>query len=27
MYANRCREYYVAGPENDWDGVYVMTHK
>ncbi|MCU1342126.1 MAG: adenylate cyclase [Candidatus Acidoferrum typicum] len=27
MYANRCREYYVAGPEKDWDGVYVMTHK
>jgi adenylate cyclase len=27
MYANRCREYYVAGPEQDWDGVYVMTHK
>jgi adenylate cyclase len=27
MYANRCREYYVAGPEKNWDGVYVMTHK
>jgi hypothetical protein len=27
MYANRCREYYVAGPKKDWDGVYVMTHK
>jgi adenylate cyclase len=27
MYLNRCREYLVAGPENDWDGVYVMTHK
>jgi adenylate cyclase len=27
MYANRCREYYVAGPEKGWDGVYVMTHK
>jgi adenylate cyclase len=27
MYANRCREYFVAGPEKDWDGVYVMTHK
>jgi adenylate cyclase len=27
MYANRCREYNVAGPEQDWDGVYVMTHK
>ena len=27
MYVNRCREYYVAGPEQDWDGVYVMTHK
>jgi len=27
MYMNRCREYYVAGPEKDWDGVYVMTHK
>ena len=27
MYVNRCREYHVAGPEQDWDGVYVMTHK
>ena len=27
MYVNRCREYDVAGPEQDWDGVYVMTHK
>jgi adenylate cyclase len=27
MYANRCREYFVTGPEKDWDGVYVMTHK
>ena len=27
MYVNRCREYYVAGPQQDWDGVYVMTHK
>jgi adenylate cyclase len=27
MYANRCREYFVAGPEENWDGVYVMTHK
>ena len=27
MYVNRCREYFVAGPEEDWDGVYVMTHK
>jgi adenylate cyclase len=27
MYVNRCREYMVAGPEQDWDGVYVMTHK
>jgi adenylate cyclase len=27
MYLNRCREYLVAGPEGDWDGVYVMTHK
>ena len=27
MYPNRCREYVVAGPEHDWDGVYVMTHK
>jgi adenylate cyclase len=26
-YANRCREYLVAGPEGTWDGVYVMTHK
>jgi adenylate cyclase len=27
MYLNRCREYLVAGPEENWDGVYVMTHK
>jgi adenylate cyclase len=27
MYANRCREYQQAGPEENWDGVYVMTHK
>ncbi len=27
MYWNRCKEYFVAGPEEDWDGVYVMTHK
>ncbi len=27
MYVNRCREYCAAGPEQDWDGVYVMTHK
>jgi hypothetical protein len=27
MYVNRCREYIVAGPEQDWEGVYVMTHK
>lgn len=27
MYLNRCKEYLVAGPEQDWDGVYVMTHK
>ena len=27
MYLRRCKEYLVAGPEADWDGVYVMTHK
>ena len=27
MYLNRCKEYQVAGPDEDWDGVYVMTHK
>ena len=27
MYLDRCKEYLVAGPEEDWDGVYVMTHK
>ena len=27
MYLNRCQEYLVAGPEENWDGVYVMTHK
>jgi adenylate cyclase len=27
MYLNRCKEYLVVGPEENWDGVYVMTHK
>jgi adenylate cyclase len=27
MYLNRCKEYLVAGPVENWDGVYVMTHK
>jgi adenylate cyclase len=27
MYVNRCREYLARSPEEDWDGVYVMTHK
>jgi adenylate cyclase len=27
MYLNRCKEYFLAGPEENWDGVYVMTHK
>jgi adenylate cyclase len=27
MYLNRCREYLVTSPEENWDGVYVMTHK
>jgi adenylate cyclase len=27
MYMNRCKEYFAAGPEENWDGVYVMTHK
>ncbi len=27
VYLNRCREYLVVGPQEDWDGVYVMTHK
>ena len=27
MYRNRCREYFAAGPDANWDGVYVMTHK
>ena len=27
VFLGRCREYLVAGPEKDWDGVYVMTHK
>ncbi len=27
MYLNRCKEYFVAGPEENWDGIYVMTHK
>ncbi len=27
MYVNRCREYLIASPEENWDGVYVMTHK
>jgi adenylate cyclase len=27
MYLNRCKEYTVSGPSENWDGVYVMTHK
>jgi len=27
MFQARCQNYLVAGPEADWDGVYVMTHK
>jgi adenylate cyclase len=27
VFLGRCREYLVTGPEKDWDGVYVMTHK
>jgi len=27
MYLNRCREYLVSGPEENWDGVHVMTQK
>jgi adenylate cyclase len=27
MYLNRCSEYLVSAPEDNWDGVYVMTHK
>ncbi|HEX3372486.1 MAG TPA: adenylate/guanylate cyclase domain-containing protein, partial [Candidatus Acidoferrales bacterium] len=27
MYLKRCKKYLVAGPEENWDGVYVMTHK
>ena len=27
MYLNRCKEYLVAAPQENWDGVYVMTHK
>jgi len=27
MYLNRCKEYLIEGPEENWDGVYVMTHK
>jgi adenylate cyclase len=27
VYLNRCKEYLVAGPDETWDGVYVMTHK
>ena len=27
MHLNRCKEYLVAGPEENWDGVYIMTHK
>jgi adenylate cyclase len=27
VYLNRCREYQVEGPDDTWDGVYVMTHK
>jgi adenylate cyclase len=27
MYLSRCKEYLLSGPEENWDGVYVMTHK
>jgi len=27
MYLSRCKEYGIASPEENWDGVYVMTHK
>ena len=27
MYLNRCKEYFAAGPDAAWDGVYIMTHK
>jgi adenylate cyclase len=27
MYLNRCKRYDAAGPEENWDGVYLMTHK
>jgi adenylate cyclase len=27
MYLNRCKEYLVSGPKENWDGIYVMTHK
>jgi len=26
-FCDRCGDYRHAGPEPDWDGVYVMTHK
>ena len=26
-YVERCREYLLTAPAQDWDGVYVMTHK
>jgi adenylate cyclase len=27
VFAARCQDYLSQGPEADWDGVYVMTHK
>ena len=27
IHLNRCREYLVASPEENWDGVYIVTHK
>jgi hypothetical protein len=27
MYLERCEELVAAPPPQDWDGVYVMTHK
>ena len=27
VFLERSREYLVVAPENNWDGVYVMTHK
>jgi hypothetical protein len=27
VYVDRCKQYALDPPDEDWDGVYVMKHK